>query len=49
MIEENTNENTDDETTGLPWPTSWRGAYILVAASFALWLTLLVMLGSIGQ
>lgn len=47
MIEENT--NAEKETTGLPWPKSWRGAYILVAASFALWLTLLVMLGSIGQ
>lgn len=47
MIEENT--NAENETTGLPWPKSWRGVYILVVASFTLWLTLLVMLGSIGQ
>jgi hypothetical protein len=39
----------EENTTGLPWPKSWKSAYILVAASFALWLALLVMLGTIGQ
>ncbi len=39
----------EDNTTGLPWPKSWKNAYILVACSFALWLALLVLLGNVGQ
>jgi len=42
---ETDNSNTDDgDCTGLPWPKSWRGAYIVVLASFALWLALLIAL-----
>lgn len=32
------------DTTGLPWPRSWKGAYVLVIANFALWLVLLLSL-----
>ena len=32
------------ETTGLPWPTTWKGAYLFVIGSFILWLILLVAL-----
>jgi hypothetical protein len=33
-----------DQTTGLPWPGTWHGVYILVLASFVLWVGLLVAL-----
>lgn len=33
-----------DENTGLPWPRSWRGAYLLVIFSVILWLSLLIAL-----
>jgi hypothetical protein len=32
------------EETGLPWPTTWKGAYLFVIGSFILWLVLLVAL-----
>lgn len=32
------------EETGLPWPRTWKGAYIAVIASFILWLALLIAL-----
>lgn len=32
------------ESTGLPWPKSWTGAYLFVMASFILWLALLIAL-----
>jgi len=32
------------ELTGLRWPRTWKGAYLLVIGSFALWLTLLIAL-----
>jgi hypothetical protein len=35
---------SDCETTGLPWPKSWPGLYLLVIASFALWVGLLIAL-----
>lgn len=42
---------TDDEpqvselqATGLPWPKTWPGAYLLVLGSFILWLSLLIAL-----
>lgn len=33
-----------DQTTGLPWPGTWRGVYVLVIASFVIWVGLLVAL-----
>lgn len=33
--------STDDQSTGLPWPGTWRGVYGLVLAVFALWVGLL--------
>jgi hypothetical protein len=27
---------TDDNSTGLPWPRSWRGVYLLVFGCFVL-------------
>jgi hypothetical protein len=35
---------SETEATGLPWPKSWRGAYIFVIGSFILWLSLLIAL-----
>jgi hypothetical protein len=32
------------DTTGLPWPKTWNGAYLLVMASFILWVALLIAL-----
>ena len=34
----------ESETTGLPWPRTWPGVYLLVLASFILWVALLVAL-----
>jgi len=34
----------DTEPTGLPWPQTWRGVYLLVIASFAVWVALLLAL-----
>jgi hypothetical protein len=34
----------EDEATGLPWPHTWRGVYLLVVGSFVLWVGLLVAL-----
>ncbi|HWY31024.1 MAG TPA: hypothetical protein VNX46_09730 [Candidatus Acidoferrum sp.] len=34
----------ESETTGLPWPRTWPGVYLLVLASFILWIALLVAL-----
>jgi hypothetical protein len=33
-----------EEGTGLPWPHSWRGVYLLVFSCFVLWVTLLYAL-----
>ncbi len=38
---------TEMETTGLPWPKSWNGAYLVVIGSFILWLSLLIALGAL--
>jgi hypothetical protein len=35
---------SESETTGLPWPKSWRGAYLFVIGSFVLWVGLLIAL-----
>ncbi len=37
-------ENEDEESTGLPWPSTWRGAYFLVCGTFVLWIALLICL-----
>jgi hypothetical protein len=34
----------ETESTGLPWPKTWKDAYVFVAASFILWLSLLIAL-----
>jgi len=34
----------DTEDIDLPWPKTWRGAYLCVIGSFILWLVLLVAL-----
>lgn len=34
----------ENEDTGLPWPRTWRGLYLLVVSSFALWVALLITL-----
>jgi hypothetical protein len=33
-----------DEETGLSWPRTWRGVYLLVLGSFILWVALLIAL-----
>jgi hypothetical protein len=34
----------ESETTGLPWPQTWKGVYVLVVCAFILWVALLVAL-----
>lgn len=34
----------DNESTGLPWPHTWRGVYVMVFGSFLLWVALLFVL-----
>jgi hypothetical protein len=38
----------ESEETGLPWPRSWRGVYLLVIGSFILWLALLLALTNLS-
>jgi hypothetical protein len=38
------NMSAEDEMTGLSWPKTWKGAYLLVIASFVVWVGLLVVL-----
>jgi hypothetical protein len=38
------NPNPEPEGTGLPWPRSWRGVYLLVVGTFILWVALLWLL-----
>jgi len=35
---------TGSAASGLPWPRTWRGVYLLVLGSFALWVGLLTLL-----
>jgi hypothetical protein len=37
----------DDASTGLPWPTTWRGVYFFVIGSFILWVVLLALLAEV--
>jgi len=34
----------ESEATGLPWPRTWKGAYLFVIGSFILWVVLLIAL-----
>jgi hypothetical protein len=34
----------ESEETGLPWPKTWKSVYLLVVASFVLWVALLIVL-----
>lgn len=34
-----------DRATGLPWPQSWPGVYVVVVICFVAWVVLLVALG----
>lgn len=46
MTQENKVEpvEPENESTGLPWPKSWNGAYLLVLTSFVIWVLLLIAL-----
>ena len=46
-VESAPEEVSVDEATGLPGLRSWRAVYILVLASFVLWVGLLFALGRI--
>ena len=35
---------SESAATGLPWPRTWKGAYLFVIGSFILWLALLIAL-----
>jgi len=35
---------SDDDSTGLPWPRSWRGVYGVVLGVFLAWVVLLSLL-----
>ena len=39
---------SEAELTGLPWPKTWNGAYLVVIGSFVLWLGLLIALTEFG-
>jgi len=39
--------NAEDEATGLPALKTWRAVYVVVLASFVLWVGLLFLLGEI--
>jgi hypothetical protein len=37
----------DDNSTGLPWPMTWRGVYLFVLGSFIVWVVLLATLAEV--
>jgi hypothetical protein len=37
-------DTTGDEATGLPWPASWSGVYLLVLGCFVTYVVVLVAL-----
>ncbi|HEY9777575.1 MAG TPA: hypothetical protein V6C81_27675 [Planktothrix sp.] len=43
MIDDNTTQ-CEDTSTGLSWPATWTGAYLIVVGNFVLWLVALVAL-----
>ena len=34
----------EDNLTGLPWPRTWKGAYLFVTVHFVVWIVLLILL-----
>jgi hypothetical protein len=48
MTEVDTVDLAEGESTGLPWPKSWKGTYLFVLCCFALWLILLIALTECG-
>jgi hypothetical protein len=42
--DEDSGEALPDEATGLPWPRTWRGVYLLVLGCFVAWIVLLLAL-----
>lgn len=47
LAAESTNEAGD--SSGLPWPKTWRGAYFVVLCTFALWVALLIALTELSK
>ncbi len=41
-------EIEETESTGLPFPKTWKGAYLFVLASFVMWVSLLIVLTEFG-
>jgi hypothetical protein len=39
----------ESEETGLPWPRTWKGVYLLVVGSFVLWVALLIALTNLSS
>ena len=37
-------EKSEDRSSGLQWPSTWRGVYLVVLGSFLLWVGLLYAL-----
>jgi len=37
-------DKSPDGSTGLPWPRTWPGVYLLVMGCFVMWVALLVAL-----
>ena len=37
-------DEPQDESTGLPWPRTWPGVYVVVMICFVAWVVLLVVL-----
>ncbi len=37
-------DDPPDGSTGLPWPRTWPGVYLIVIGCFVTWVTLLVVL-----
>jgi hypothetical protein len=50
MNEHSKPKASDDasESTGLPWPKTWKGTYVLVLCSSLLWVALLILLTELG-
>ncbi len=44
---EDSPDGDDDQSTGLPWPKTWNGAYVVVIINFVFWLAMLITLGEI--
>jgi hypothetical protein len=40
----NSTANDQEKSTGLPFPKTWNGAYVLVLVNFVVWIFLLIAL-----